>query len=135
MAPPTEPKMVSPAKEVSSVGKSSGLCRKSIANCEVIMWAAGVLVDLLFAVCPLDLSVPCANGLGKAFFSFHFLVGFQIFRFRLLSKCVSLIVFSEVNTEVVPHLLSGVIVVLHKLLISGSPEGTHRTAVNRYIAM
>lgn len=43
---------------------------------------------------------------------------------------MSSMVFSEVNIEVVPHLLSGVIAVLHKLIISGSPEGTHRTAVN-----
>lgn len=94
------------------------------------MWAANVLVDLLFAVCPWHLSIPFASGLGKAFFSFHFLVEFQIFRFCLLSRCVSSMVFSEVNIEVVPHLLSGVIAVLHKLIISGSPEGTHRTAVN-----
>lgn len=100
------------------------------------MWAAGVLVDLLFAVCPLDLSmILCASSLGKSFLSFHFLVDFQIFSFCLLSRCVSSMVFSEVNTEVVPHLLSGVIAVLHKLIISGSPEGTHRTAVNRHIAL
>lgn len=43
---------------------------------------------------------------------------------------MSSMVFSEVNIEMVPHLLSGVIAVLHKLIISGSPEGIHSTAVN-----
>lgn len=95
----------------------------------------GCVVDLLFAACPLDLSILYASGLGKAIFSFHFLVDFQILGFCLLSRCVSSIIFSEVNTEVAPHLLSGVVAVLHKLIISGSPEGTHRTTVNRYIAL
>lgn len=95
----------------------------------------GCVVDLLFAACPLDLSIIHASVLGKAVFSFHFLVDFQILGFCSHSRCASSIIFSVVSTEVVPHLLSGVVVVLHKLLISGSPEGSHGTAVNRYIAL
>lgn len=69
--------------------------------------------------------------IGQRLFQLSFPSGLQIFRFCLLSRCVSSIIFSEVITEVAPRLLSGVIAVLHKLIISGSPEGTHRTAVNR----
>lgn len=128
--------MLSPAKEVILYWKEFRALQE--IHCQLtVRWSCGLRVCGRPFICRMSLgSIDShASGLSKAVFSFHFLVDFQILGFCSLSRCASSIIFSEVSTEVVPHLLSGVVAVLHKLIISGSPEVTHRTAVNRYIAL